>query len=185
MRCLGRGLLDRPDCCVKRSSHVDLAICPQWVVRRQAEAHTARNQMPDNKPLRPNLGRANGDVCVHAPRRVSPVRVRRTCLETPVPIEFQDNCVVWIPSIFAARCRAALVASVSAVASGSPTARWRVAARDGRGERDGASYLTNPSAFSVSCTAGRAPTLAMKPLMFGHLPRSILCMPVQLSTVNR
>jgi negative regulator of sigma E activity len=53
-------------------------------------------------------------------------------------------------------------------ASVAAAARWRVAARDCR------SYLTIPSAFSVSCTAGRAPTLAMKALMFGHLPRSIL-----------
>jgi len=34
MRCLGRGLLDRPDCCVKRSSYVDLGVCPQWVELR-------------------------------------------------------------------------------------------------------------------------------------------------------
>ena len=122
---------------------------------------------------------------VHAPRRVSPVSVRRTCPETPVPIDFQVYGLVWMPSIFVAPRRVALMASVSAAASVSPTARWRVPARDGRGKRDGGSYLCEPSAFSVSCTAGRAPTLAMKALMFGHLPRSILCMPVQLRTVYR
>lgn len=120
---------------------------------------------------------------MHAPQWASPVHVSPTSLETPVPIAFQADSLVYMPSLFVAPSRSCTFGQCHVVRS--PTARRRMAARGGRGDRDGGCYLTKPSAFSVSCTAGLAPTRAMKALMFGHLARSILCMPVQLSTVYR
>lgn len=128
-------------------------------------------------------GRLNGQALAHSPSRVPPVSVRYICLETPASIGFQASGLFHTPSPFFAPFLAAVVASTSAVASASSSdpasgcARWP--------PRNAGFYLCNPSAFSVSNTAGRAPTLPMKPLMLGHLPRSILCRLVQLSTVNR
>ncbi len=55
----------------------------------------------------------------------------------------------------------------------------------GRGGVAAQDVLTRPSAFIVSCTAGRAATRAIKAWMLGQPARSTLWMPAQLSTVNR